>query len=50
MRDMYAELIETLDGIAEDLNPTPEPETSVSDTRSIEIEPETVSKKSTRRK
>ena len=43
MRDMYAELIDTLDGIAEDLNPTPEPEPE-QETREV------VTKKTTRRK
>ena len=46
MRDLYNELIDELDGIAEDLNPT--------DSRNIETiepeQPEVVTKKTTRRK
>ena len=36
MRDIELELIDELDGIAEDINPTPEPEpeTQVNNTRS----------------
>lgn len=43
MRDMYVELIDILDGIAEDLNPTPEPEPEQENR-------EVVTKKTTRRK
>lgn len=48
MRDLEMEIISELDGIAEDLNPTPEPEANVSDTR--EVTEQVVTKKSTRRK
>lgn len=36
MRDILAKIIDELDGIAEDLNPTPEPEPETNvDTRSV---------------
>ena len=50
MRDLFVELIDTLDGIAEDLNPTPEPEPESEPESEPEETREVVTKKTTRRK